>query len=766
MSRRPVEKLSRALRRQAQIRSWQCTRKAESQPTAAAVAAMAASPVGNDARRPPFSLHKRTEGSLHSTAPAGSDRGDSIIQANHSLREALARGGPETRLTRQVRRAIEHSSGKADAMKAFQVLLQTDDETPTAATFKILASTLLQHHVEERVGHAAFQHALVDAVGSDSDRWKRLSEEERSTFVNYTCRTTERWAERGSSYNKLLGFSQEGTDNDTVTQVEYQMRKSGVTVSSATLADLMHLDVTWSTAVHLYEYSEEQHKVPPPMEMVDRLMGLMTGYKTGLGGSRPWKRALELYARALASGYELTLTTHTHALDALWRSADTFHHVRCTVSPAHQKMIWEKANEISQRVKAQQLLIAGEDGCAYAESLAKAFAASGRWSMAVSLLSDLDTSAEDASFRSLVPTAETYAFVMAACNAAGNASHGEAVWTIFRSTYTLRSLQSEVLVVLLQSFRHVVRTSPLVGSLVEELVMDGKGLERQAVVTSLQLLSSRHVRTKEPRWLLASKLLEMYDANSWPQQPLARKADLQTVFRCCHLIAAMEAANGRRLLTQLRQKLIDVFGADSAEVEWLDDTSVYALQTTSSWEEAINVYDAAVGRRTPGRVPYLPIPLRQAKTMLLTALLRCCKTMEEEGESFLVDEDTQEKGRDAAVVLAERALAMARAVYTADDTFPHNLYAELLLLRAQGAVKRSERKLHALEAMRHFSQASAILLNHHVIVRLAAALALTEVHVENALLEGHAALRCATFALPKDCRKTRTACGVFDTMTW
>ncbi|RNF12335.1 hypothetical protein TraAM80_00346 [Trypanosoma rangeli] len=777
MSKRPLDKLSHALRRQAQVSSLRRPSKdgdvslSESTATKAAgggdgsvAPACGASPgntVGSDTSHPATAT---------TTHPSAGVKGaeDRIIHANYSLRHALARGAPETPLTRQVKHAIQQSTGKAEALKAFQVLLQADGDAPTAATFKTLSATLLQHHVEDRVGHAAFEKALTDAVGHEGDRWRRLSEEERSTFVNYTCRTTERWAERGSAYNKLLGFSQEGTDNEVVAKLEYQMRKCGAPVSASSLADLMHLDVTWSTALHLYNFAGELQKyAPPPMEMTDRLMGLMTGYKSGIGGSRPWIRALALYQQALVSGYDTTLTTHTHALDALWRSADTFHRVHSPLSSSHQQWVWENALAITQRVQeTPRLLLTGDEGCAYAESVVKAFAASGRWSVAVSFLGNMDTSNMDLSFRFLVPTAETYAFAMAACHTAGHAAHGEALWTIFRETYTLRSLHSEVLSILLQSLRHVVRTSPIVGQLVEELVTDGKGLERQATVAVLQLLSSRYVKTTEQRWVLAAKLLDMYDANPWPQQPQARKTELQTVFRCCHLISVMEEPDGKRLLLQLRQHLVDVFGGSSAEVEWLDDTAIYALQVTSNWREAIAIYDAAVDRRKPEQVPYLPIPLRQAKIMLVEALVRSCMAMKEVDEFFLVDEDTQEADRDAAVTLTQRALAVTRAVFRPDDTFPHHLYAELLLMQALSATTSAQRKSHAVEAMRHFSQASAELIEHRLVARVATALSLTEVHVENALLVGHATLRHATLSQRSDRRRRNNVHGGFDVVAW
>nr|CCC92622.1 conserved hypothetical protein [Trypanosoma congolense IL3000] len=706
----PTEKLSRVLRREGQMRVW--------------YRALAA-------RRP-----AQTDGA-HSSKENRSDA-EPLPRPNPTLRSSLASGAVETPLTRQVQRAIARSSGKEDAMDSLKALVHADGEAPTAATFRTLAHSLLRHHVEDRVGKAEFSKLLSASIGTTIERWSSLTEEERICFTNYVARTTERREERGSSFNKLLGFSQEGADNELVAQVEFQMRKSGVTVSDASVTDLMHLDISWSSALYLRDYSRSLHPdIEPPMEMTDRLMGLMTGYKTGIGGSRPWAYALEIYRDAVFSGYDTTLTTHTHALDALWRSADTFHRVQCALPAIHRQFVWEKALAVCQRVRDAKLLVSGDDGCAYAESLLKTVAAAGRWSVAVSLLSNMDITVTDMSYRSLIPTAESFAFVVAACHAAGHAGHGEALWAIFRNLYTPRSLHSEVLSILLQSFRHVLHASSVVGPIVEGLIEDNKGLERTVVVACLQLLSSRRVVTQASRCQLASKLLCFYDANQWPQQPIARKAELQTVFRCCHLIAASEGSGGEKLLGELRRKLLQIFGEYSAEVQWLDDTSIYALQTITDLRKAMGIYKAVVDQRGAECVLHLPIPPRQVKMMFFEALLRYCKNLEDGDERFLLDEDAQEDERTVASSLIEEAMLMIRKMYTSDDTFPHHCYAELLLHQAPSGAQKDL----TLEAMRHFLLGSAELVNHRHVSLIAEMLSLTDVHVENALVVGHAALR-------------------------
>nr|CCC50191.1 conserved hypothetical protein, fragment [Trypanosoma vivax Y486] len=730
MPPRPLEKFSRALRRRSQVRVWQQSLEAMTAATEASA-----------------DVVRISLGSL-------GELSSSPIQANHTFSTSLARGALETRAVLATRKAIRQSTSKAGAIKAFQELLTTSGETPTPATFKTLSHVLLRHHVEERLGKTAFQKVVMDAIGAASDRWSGLTEEEWSTLVNYTCRTTERWAERGSSFNKLLGFAQEGSDNDIVAQIEFQMRKSGATISAAVLADLMHLDISWSTALHLYTYSRSMHSnVMPPMEMTDRLMGLMTGYRTGHGGSRAWERALSLYENALASGYDTTLTTYTHALDALWRSADTFHRLRSDPSVAHKQFVWESALAVCNDASKAKLLLSGDEGCAFAESVLKAVAASGRWSVAVSLLSNMDLSTSEMSFRSLVPTAESYAFCIAACYTAGHAAHGDALWTVFSDSYSPRSLHSEVLTILLQSMRHVIRMSTRVGAVVEELCVNEKGLERTVVVACLQLLSSRYVVTKEPKWRLVERLLNLYHSSYWPQQQEARRIELQSVFRCCHLIATTEGANGRHLLSQLRSQLVEIFGASSAEVEWLDDTAVYALQTVTSCKEAIRIYEA------------LPVPLRQAKQMLVAALVRCCRDVEQQHneEFYLLEEDVQEMKRESVSALVQEMTLYAKKVFDAEENFPYDLYAELLLLSAKGAMQ----KRMAVEAMRCLSMGSAEAIEFRHVSRIAAALSLTELNVESSLIDGHAKLRYTAISNPNGSQKKLPHLGsLFDMSRW
>ncbi|ORC92790.1 uncharacterized protein TM35_000021160 [Trypanosoma theileri] len=759
MPRRPVEKLSQALRRQAQVRAWQQSEKrtdlsaqSSPQPPLTSTTTEAGTVMPHAGSWP---YKKEGEGSYSINKVKSKD---TLIHANQSLREALARGSPETQITRQVQRAIQRSTKKSEAMKAFQVLLHADGEVPTITTFRTLAVTLLQHHVEERIGYDTFQKSLTDAIGTENERWKTLTEEERSAFVNYTCRMTERWAERGSSFNKLLGFSQEGADNEIVSQIEYQMRKSGAIISAGTISDLMHLDISWSTALHLYNYAGSLYRnISPPIEMTDRLMGLMTGYKTGLGGSRPWKHALKLYEEALASGYDITLTTHTHALDALWRSADTFHRVRSTISSSQENFIWQKAIEISQHVQDTKLLIAGEEGCAYAEGVVKAFAASGRWSMAVSFLGNLDISSADTTHRSLVPTAETYVFAIAACLSAGHASHGEALWTLFRESYSLRSLHSEVLLILLQSFRHVVRTLPMIGSIVEDLVNNGKGLERPIIVACLQLLSTRYVTTVTKRHVLARKLFDMYDASPWPQQPTARAVELQTVFRCGRLIAAVSGeTDGAALVAYVRGRVSAVFGPAAVECRWFDAAVVHHPPTGDN-SAALR----ALLRRPP------PVPPRQTRAALLAALRAATDGPAADAASGLTDEDTQEDARGEAARAVRGALAITNALHTTDDTFPHRYCAKMLLIQANTAAKVSERKKLALRAMHHFSQDSGEGISQEDISNLAESLSLTEVHVEHALLQTHATLRFTTLSQKRRHQGKKTdVYTAFDGITW
>lgn len=783
--RPPVDALDKALRRRKQILALRAEQAREAQAAGNTTAASAASssssshfsetPFGETGtpRRSstrfaqqaslPTPSQRRHAGhqptafsSQSSSAVLPTSCSDALIEGNQALQRVLTQPPPLTAVQRQLRSVVKAAPSKQAAIDAFLVLARSANEPVPAQTFAALSRALVTRQAEQLLGPEAYSNALRqasdgDGEGSVEGRWQGLSAEEAAAFALYQCRRVERYTEKGTAFNTLLGMMVEGSDNAQVAQLEQQMRRHQHTtlpVSSDVLGDLMHLDVSWTTALHLYHYARELHGVQPPVELSDRLTGLMTGYRSNGLGSRPWQLALQLYEQVMQSGYDASLTTHTHALDALWRSADSAHKMHNTVSTLHQDWVWERVLRVRDAVAVDRgLRVSGEEGCAYMESLVKAATAAGRWEAAIGVLSDMDLTPSEASHRLLVPSAETFLFAIAACNAVGHASHAAALRALFDVHYTLHSVHSECLLVYLQSLRHVVHLSTDVGAQVERLTMDTVLLDRPCAMACLQLLTSASVRTDRAKCDLARRLFFVhYDSNPWQQQAQARKAELQTVFRCCYLVAAAEPQRelGEALLSSIRAYLVRVFGQHAAEVEWLADTEVYALQTVTSWTDAVAIFDRQVLKRPPEMVKFLPVPLRQAKRMFAEALLRFSRETSTEADGdFFLDDDTAEARRAHGAKVAQDALSTVEDL-TRDaesEIAPHELLAELLLRRAEGCSGVQEKRAYGVRAMRELALGAVSAISPPLQRLVGDVLGLTEPHVVSVLVEGHAQLR-------------------------
>ncbi|EPY33629.1 hypothetical protein AGDE_08188 [Angomonas deanei] len=484
--------------------------------------------------------------------------------------------------------------------------------------------------------------------------------------------------------------------------------------------------------------------------MLDRVTGLMTGYKSNGLGSRPWTEALRLYNTALHSGYETSLTTHAHALDALWRSNDSFQKVHSPVNAAHQQFLLTSAKKIKDEVASlKHLRVAGDEGCNYLESLVKVVAAAGDWESALGVLFDMDATPDGLSHRLLVPTAETFAFAMIACNVKGNATHSYSLQQIFKESYSWRSLHSEVLLTYLQSLRHITRTAPWVGEIVEELVKDGNGLDCPCAIACLQLLSASAVRSETPKARLARTLFDLFDANAYTQQPLARKIELQTLFRCCYVIESREGESGS-VMNHIRQYYTSLFGPDSAEVEWIDDTEVYALQSTPSWEKAMEIFERQVMRRPREKVKYLPVPLRQVRWMCCHTLLNCCRSIVADADSdeFLLDDEAHQSETQNALEIVRRIEHFIKVnIHDQDISVGAEALSEIKLLGCLHETNKKKRVATATEAMNELAFAPESSLTPSIIALLSRALEVAELNLTTVVKENHAAFRGSVSAL-------------------
>lgn len=736
MTRRPLtEKLSTSLRRQRQIQQYakqalDPSIKKDSSPSAQSLI-------------PP----QRKEAEVVSVAESARNCLIGVQNVKHGFGLSWEY---EDGVQREAVRAVMNATTTQEATEAFLLLARSTDGKVNRRLVSVVCTQMVMLQTKKLMGDEKYNQITREATGTE-ERWKGLTREEESILARFHCRELSRYAEKGGAFDPELGRTVEGSDNHHVGKLIHSIKKSvGSSLTHlplSSLMDLMHLDISWGVSLQIYKESLQAYNGASPIEMTDRVMALMTGYKSNGIGSRPWETALKLYDRAMNSGYSSTLSLHTHALDALWRSGDSFHRKHAQLSAEHRSRVWKMLQQIRNNVKNLELEVSGNEGCAYMESLVKATATAGRWDAAMSILNQMALSVEDTSFRLLVPTPETFLFAIAACYSVGHVTQANAVKKIFDAHYCLKDVHSEVLLVFLQSLRHALRfPNKKAGTLVEELV-EHCVLTRPCVVACLQLLSNTNVLTGEPKEKLALRLFYLYDNTLWLQEPLARQVELNTVFRCCYLIAEKTAgAASSSLLEAVKSRVVSVFGTGSPEECWLNDTALYSLFHTSSWKHALEIYERYHSRCAKD----IPVPLFQLKQGFIDALLRCCKTLSfrstyGDDAPFFLDEEERQQKSEEIVFIAQLALTMARKIFPLGDALQDTL-GELYLIAATHTPlsKEKQRKTLITKCLWHFSLGPQSSLTRSHITRIADAAGLTEENVEASLLEGHATMRFAS----------------------
>lgn len=689
---------------------------------------------------------------------AFSDEKNAMIATAHVPVVFPRRREPESRLHRSTMKAIELAESKQDAMEAFLLLAESTDEKVNERMLTSLSTSLVVLQAKALLGDAQYKEVLEDARGSstDGERWEGLTREEEKTLALYHSNRLLRYAEKGTTFDSVIGRTVEGKENSEVLRILHQVKKSvGDSIVSAPLSvltDLVHLDVSWIVALRVYNEAKRllPPEVSPPTEMTDRVLALMTAYKTDGIGSRPWEMALELYHTTMQSGYTSTLSTHTNALDALWRSGDSFHKKHVTLSEEHRQRVWKILQEIRSNVEKSSLRVAGDHGCAYMESLVKVASTVGRWEATLSMLAEMDLSRESTSVRLLVPTPETLLFAMSACNCAKRKTQSEGLLKIFQAHYHLGQPHSEVLLVYLQSLRHILHfPSHDVGQIVEDVVQRrNKTLSRPCIVACLQLLSSSTVIVKKTsKESLAMQLFEWYDNSVWLQEAVPRKVELETVFRCCYRIAAssFQRSSHNPLISTIRHRIRRIFGTGSVEEQWLDATEVYALQETEDWQQALAIFQRHFPSRTGNSS--LPIPLFQLKQELLRALLRCCRklslTVDGDDTAFFLDEDERARQAEEVIAIATLAEEKALELFPQED-FHYEIMAEILLLKAAHTDNAEKRQDTLSKSLQYFSLSPQHSFTSSRVRLIADVSGLTEEHIRDAMVEGHHAMRRVT----------------------
>lgn len=671
---------------------------------------------------------------------------------------------------RSTTNAIQLATNKNDVVEAFLLFAQSTNEKLNAQMLTTVCSSLAHLHTKKQLGKQLYDSIFADAESnSEGERWKGLSQEEVHTLVLYHSRRISRYAEKGTSMDYSLSRAVEGSDNSAVGSIVHQIQKCvGTSVSNApltALADLLFLDISWSKALEIFQKAKELGgtSVPLPVEMTDRVTALMTCYKTDGIGSRPWELALGMYKRVVDSGYSTTLATHAHALDALWRSGDSFFKKHLSISEKHKEWVWMMVQKVRRNAEDAGLRITGDSGCAYMESLVKVACTAGRWDAVLSVLSRMDLTG-NVSRRLLLPTPETLLFAMVACNCARHKSHSEAILKVFEAHYTFGDGHSESLYVYLQSLRHLLSfPGHHIGSIVEKIAdSKKKTLSRPCVVACLQLLCSQTVHTKVHKEKLAIRLFEMYDNSVWLQERVPRKVELETVFRCCHLIVLSEKRvsdeGDPNLLSVVRSRIRAVFGCNSEEEQWLNSTEIYVLQHPEDWQHALKIFNRCVGNpKSPAES--LPVPLYQAKYSLLHGLLQCCKrlsvTDEDDEAPIFLEEDEQSRQSQEISFVAKLAVDKAHELFPRGD-FPHEIVGDFLLLKAAHVSDSSEKKAALAKALQYFSIAPQPSLSQSRIRLFSHISGLTVEHIRDSIIEGHYALRRATLRIPSKSKQPET----------
>lgn len=670
-------------------------------------------------------------------------------------------------ILRKAMNFITTSESIEEITEAFLLVMQSTDEKLSEAMLSALCFSLIKIQAKKLLGERQYGEIIKDAsTCNGGERWSGLTSDEEHCVALFHCKRLIRYGEKGGSFDKELQRTVEGKDNENANRILYHIRKAvgnSISVSPiAALTDLMYLDISWPVAQRIYSTCKELNpaNLEPPMEMIDRLMGLMTCYKTNNVGSRPWSLALQLYEHALHSGYNTTLATHTHALDALWRSGDTYQKQYSSLTDSHREWIWKEVERVQSNVKAANLRISGDGGCAYMESLIKASGAAGKWEFVLSLLSEMELSVEDTSSRLLIPTPETLLFAVASCNSVRHKTHSEGLLRIYEAHYSFSDAHSEALLVFLQSLHHLLRfPDSNVGSIMDRIWMaKNETLSRPCILAFFQLLSSQKVVTKETKTCLALELFKLYDSSVWLQEPLPRKVELETIFRCCYLIEVGKSPlDSTSLIHGVRQRLQSVFGPSSMEEEWLNQTEIYALQRVDDWQRALGIFErcfsSTVNRNDS------PIPFFQAKQSLINAILRSCRGVslcnDGNDTSFLLDEEERVQQCEEVEQIATVGVEKAVELFPGGDCLQETI-GELLLLHAAHTKNSTKKKGLLDRSLKYFSIAPQHCLTPSIIRLIAKVTGLSEAHVRESMAEGHYAMRRGT--LLSDMGKSKASC--------
>ena len=476
--------------------------------------------------------------------------------------------------------------------------------------------------------------ALVAESTNSEERWA-AEEDEIAAFVQYHTKRASR-LQIGSLYvDPHAKALREGSDTPLATHLEFLMRRHHVVPSLTTVADTLQLDLHWAAALRWMQFAREVVCVPgsyPLMEMYDRTVRLMTAPRSSFS-SRPWLMALQLVDEALHTGNKPTPTLMAGALDALSHSATSVQYrPQGQLTTRHKALLWHHALQVLQRVQSEVPRLAGEEGAAVAESAVRLLAVSGRWDVAVGILSSMDLAAKTMTSRLLVPTPATLVEAMCGCLTAGLTAYGTALMDLLLAHYQWKQVPNESVVQLLQVCRRLDPQEGLVQRIVKEVLQAGTAPSAAAGAAGDE---GRQCCLRSVKWhcvFAADREASPADVGS----TCVTLGDCPTVsgcVRCEHLAGSLWPAGELSSLCYAVRRFAKVYdaavvrgnvGALASSVIWSLLSRVGVVAPLRGAPPAVRRYVGGgdqILQRLLHHIAYLPIPLRQCKRSLLHALV-------------------------------------------------------------------------------------------------------------------------------------------------
>ena len=362
-----------------------------------------------------------------------------------------------------------------DACKAVSEMIR-DKVRPDTETFELVAERIAEHRRYDGEDIAVAARSAADAeIGRNDDvslesnanvfPVDETSEEFRA-FAKALAKNRERTHRRGSGDRR---------DHPLVMEFLKAQERSGVTPRVTTINALSEFRINWHMALQLLRYADERLHTVPMVETYDRAIEICAIEAKSVSSGRQglWRYALKTLSAMLDKGVEPTLDTYRHTALALCYSVEAGSNPTTAsgdaakddastspsgpaslLSPATPRL-WRQASQLFSLVAHSSqsdkgLRIVGERGAVLLEQLSALSLRCMNWSMALSVLSKMDVGPIP-TYRLLVPSADTYVYLMATLLRTRKLTMAFAIRTLFLQTYRFTDVSPPAVSVLLQT---------------------------------------------------------------------------------------------------------------------------------------------------------------------------------------------------------------------------------------------------------------------------------------------------------------------------